>query len=182
MRIPVSWMEQCRLNVTADKFHTLLKLDDVEASNLNQAAGQAMEAARLEQAAEFIGRVMKEDDTLILRALSDEEIRSHVEEVVSTLPDKLSAAEKELAGFLMERTLREKYGRELEVTLAFTGQLTISELGSKSDRLLGFHYVVRPTSPQDGASPMHHSVGDPRFDFLKVDPSVNNQGRNPRDR
>jgi hypothetical protein len=182
MTIPVSWMEQCRLNVTADEFHALLKLDDIEAGKLKEAAGQAMEAARLEQAAEFMGRVMKEGQAIHLRALSDEEIRSHVEVVVSTLPDKLSAAEKELAGFLMERTLREKYGRELEVTLAFTGQLTTSDLGRKSDPLLGFHFVVRPTSPQDEASPMHHSLSDPRFDFLKLDPSVNNQGRSPLDR
>lgn len=181
MPIPVSWMERCRLDVENDKLHQLLKLDGTEAAQLVEATGQAMKTAKQEQAAEFEGRVMRENDPVHLPALSDEAIRSHVEEAVAVLPENLSAAEKDLVRFLVKRRITEEYGRDLEVTLTFTGGLTLPLIYS-SRNLVGFYYMVRSTSPQDGASPMHYSVGDPRFDFLQLDPSVSNEGRNPLDR
>jgi hypothetical protein len=182
MSIPASWLERCRISVESQKLHQLLKLDPAEAEKLTHAATQAMDAAKQEQAGEFVGRIMKEGDTLHLPALSEEAIRLHVEEVVSTLPGNLSPAEKELAGFLMERRLKSEYGHELEVTLAFSGGCALSDLRHLPRHLLGFNYAVRQTGSQAGDSPMHYGVlDDGRLDFLKLDPSVNNQGRDPLD-
>ncbi len=181
MAIPETWMEHCRLTAGSEQLHRLLKLDLTQGDALARAAGQAMRAAQLQQISGIDDLVMKENQTLHIPALGDEAIHAHVDEVVRALPKELSEAERDLVRFAMERQLRKEYGEDLEVTLEFTGNLTTLDMRAGSSDLLGFHFVERPVGGKPGDSAIHHSVwrGGGRFDFLKVDPAVNNQGRNP---
>jgi hypothetical protein len=180
MAIPETWMEHCRLTAGSEPLHRLLKLDPAQGDALARAANHAMQAANLQQVSGIDDRVMKENQTLHIPALGDEAIHAHVDEVVRALPKELSEAERDLVRFVTERQLRKEYGEDLEVTLEFTGNLMTWELRASSSDLLGFHFVERPVGGKPGDSAIQHSVwGGGRFDFLKVDPAVNNKGRNP---
>lgn len=185
MEIPETWMEHCRLTAGSEQLHRLLKLDFTQGDGLARAAEHVMDAAKLQQISGIDDLVMKENQTLQLPALEDEAIHMGVEEVVDTLPKELSEAERDLVRFVMERQLRARYGKGLEVTLEFTGSLSIGDMQVDSSQmhLLGFRFVERSVGENPAARTMHHSVlGSSRFDFLKLDPAVNNEGRNPRDR
>jgi hypothetical protein len=181
MAIPEDWMKHCRLTAGSEQLHRLLKLDLTQGEALARAAGQAMRAANLQHVSGFDDRVMKENQTLHIPALGDETIHAHVDEVVGALPKELSEAERDLVRFVMERQLRKEYGEDLEVTLEFTGNLTTLDVRAGSSDLLGFNFVERRVGGKPGDSASQHSVwrGGGRFDFLKVDPAVNNKGRNP---
>ncbi len=180
MAIPETWMKHCRLTAGSEQLHRLLRLDLTQGEALARAAGQAMRAAKLQQISGIDDFVMKENQTLQLPALKDGAIHMRIEEVVVTLPNELSEAERDLVRFVMERQLREEYGEDLEVTLEFTGNLMMWDVRHLSSDLLGFHFVERPVGGKVGDRTTHHSLlGSGRFDFLKLDPAVNNQGRLP---
>ena len=179
MAIPETWMRHCRLTAGSEQLHRLLKLDLTQGEALARAAGQAMKAAKLQQISGIDDLAMKENRTLQLPALKDGAIHMRVEEVVATLPNELSEAERDLVRFVMERQLRAGYGEDLEVTLEFTGTLSMTDVRHLSSDLLGFHFVERPVGGKVGDRTIHHSVLSGRFDFLKLDPAVNNQGRHP---
>ncbi|MCW1887072.1 hypothetical protein OKA04_20205 [Luteolibacter flavescens] len=181
--IPVAWLERSNISIDSSQFHDLLKLEEVEADAFVQAADRAAEMAKLTQAGEFVGRVMKQNDSVVLPALSEDDIRPLAEEAIAALPGNLSAAERDLARYVAAKKLEEEYGHDLEVTLSLTGMITISDHRHLPRHLHGFWYVARRIDSPPEARPMHHSINsEGRVDFLKFDPELNNGGQPPGDR
>jgi len=180
LRVPARWMDHYRATVGRREFHRLLKLDHTEGERLEHAADEAMKLAKSRQIAAIEDLVMTEGRTLLIPALDDEAIATLIRSVIAALPGNLSAAEYELAAFLMERELRKEYGKDLKVSLEFTGGISSKDLTHLPSHLVGYRYVVRPIGSRAGERVIHHSVGGSgRFDFLELDPELSNEGRNP---
>ena len=156
----------------------VLGLNHPESEKMEEVATSAMKSAKELQIADLDDFVLKENESLRLPALSDAAIRTLTDEVLAALPERAAAADHELAAFLMERSIREEYEKDLKITLQFTGVVSTWSIRSPPKHLLAFSYMVET---EDGSeSPTSHSIGGSgRLSFLKVDPSVNNEGRNP---
>lgn len=176
--IPSEWMKLTGAGLHRPEIQKVLGLNHPESKKIEEVSAKAMQAAKELQIAGIDDFVLKENESLRLPALSDAAIRPLTDEVLAALPERAAAADQELAAFLMERSIREDYGKSLVVTLKFTGGISTWSIRSSPKHLLGFTFLVETEDGSD--EPTSHMIGGSgRLSFLQVDPSVTNEGRNP---
>ena len=174
--IPVSWMKLSQAGLEWKGVHQVLGLTPEEAAVLRKKVEEVESAAAALQCKPFHEEiVLNEDESVAIPALSESTIRTLVTEVVATLPERCAPADHELASYLMERSLRDDFGRNLKVTVKYTQGISIRALRNTPAHLIGFNYVLEDVDRSETIS--SYGVNGAPFPFLHIHPSVTNIGK-----